>query len=176
VFVREGGATPVPHPEWRGVEKYIYDVDLCGYYAWRWNISADYDADGRLRQAYVNGYIVFPDGLPQETFPPPRPGQGRSFTGYLQRLYGDNEIIVPYRIYDYDGDTATEDDQRLISGPGPARMDPLEMGETVVYRDMDLWRSIFDVDETDGMAAYRGSCAEVRWTMEFKRWSAILLK
>ena len=64
VFVTEGQATLKTHPQDVGVEKYIYDINLCNYYVWRWNISADYDANGKLQQAYLNGDIIFPDGKP----------------------------------------------------------------------------------------------------------------
>jgi hypothetical protein len=61
-FVTEGKGTLKIHPSQAGVEKYIYDINLCRYYIWRWNISADYDAGGHLIQAYVNGDPVFPGG------------------------------------------------------------------------------------------------------------------
>ncbi len=64
-FVTQGHATLKVHRSEPGVEKYIYDVDLCHYYIWRWNISADFDPDGRMLQAYVNGNPVFADGKPK---------------------------------------------------------------------------------------------------------------
>jgi hypothetical protein len=61
-FIAEGSATLKIHPTQAGVEKYIYDINLCSYYVWRWNISADYDTSGHLLQAYVNGEPVFASG------------------------------------------------------------------------------------------------------------------
>ena len=54
-FVDDGKGTLVIHPTQAGVEKYVYDINLCRYYVWRWNISADYDASGHLLQSYLNG-------------------------------------------------------------------------------------------------------------------------
>ena len=38
-FVDEGHATLKTRAGSYGIEKYIYDIDLCHYYIWRWNIS-----------------------------------------------------------------------------------------------------------------------------------------
>ncbi len=67
VFVTEGNATLKPNPLHSNVEKYPYDINLCGYYIWRWNISADYDQQGKLQQAYVNGEPVFANGTQKRT-------------------------------------------------------------------------------------------------------------
>ena len=51
-FVEEGGAKLYGHPSRSNVEKYVYDINLCDLYVWRWNISANFDADGRLSQIF----------------------------------------------------------------------------------------------------------------------------
>src|SRR5882757_2710432 len=67
-FVDDGKATLKLHPTQKGVEKYIYDINLCDYYIWRWNISADFDNNERLVQAYLNGNPVLKDGRPKRDF------------------------------------------------------------------------------------------------------------
>ena len=61
-FIEQGKATLKTHPTQIGVEKYLYDINLCSYYVWRWNISADFDSSGKLLQAYVNGEPVHAAG------------------------------------------------------------------------------------------------------------------
>ena len=57
-FVDQGKATLYRHPKRSNVEKYVYDLDLCSLYVWRWNISANYDDSGGLTQIFVNGEPV----------------------------------------------------------------------------------------------------------------------
>jgi hypothetical protein len=69
LFVNEGHASFRQHPTLPGVEKYIYDINLCSYYIRRWNLSADFDSNGKLAQLYVNGDIAFADGTPKRILP-----------------------------------------------------------------------------------------------------------
>ena len=69
VFLDEGQATLKIRADDPSVEKYIYDIDLCQYYIWRWNISVDFDLNNKLRQAYVNGNLVFAGGNPKKIVP-----------------------------------------------------------------------------------------------------------
>lgn len=160
-FVEEGHATLKTRPGSPGTEKYIYDIDLCHYYIWRWNISADYDAAGALRQAYVNGTVVYADG-PAKTVPKVAlPGQKTSLYR-VQRLRPEaykGEHSLGYLLFDRDSDTRTTDDQVLM-GAGPSRADPVNMGKMFAYIEADPWRSIFDSDPADRIVPWEGSCAE----------------
>ena len=42
-FVDEGHASLRIKPDAPNIKKYIFDIESCYYYVWRWNISADYD-------------------------------------------------------------------------------------------------------------------------------------
>ena len=68
-FVGEGHATLKVRAGEVGTEKYLYDIDLCRYYVWRWNISADFDISGRLQQLYLNGNPVLAEGTPKKIVP-----------------------------------------------------------------------------------------------------------
>jgi hypothetical protein len=159
-FVDAGKATLKLHPTRPGVEKYIYDIDLCSYYVWRWNISADFDDKGRTLQVYVNGDPVFPAG--------PQKKDAKDFTGPRQSIYkvkrprpeaikGERELA--YTLFDADSDTGTIDDELAIGG-GPTRADPANMGKLYVYGNVDPWRSIFDKDDAAEIAKYAGSCKQ----------------
>lgn len=159
-FVEEGGATLKTKPGQAGTEKYIYDIDLCHYYIWRWNISADYDASGRLRQAYVNGMIVRSDGTPQASFSPAKDAAKKTTVHRVQRLRPEaykGESSLGYLLLDSDGDLKTTDDQMLI-GAGPSRPDPANMGKLFAYSNVDPWRSIFDADAASRISPYQGRC------------------
>ena len=162
MFVEEGHATLKIRSGMPGNEKYLYDIDLCHYYVWRWNISADYDAGGQLRQAYVNGNIVFADGNPKRIISKVAEEGKKSAIYRVQRprpeaYKGENSL--GYILFDRDGDLTTNDDQVLM-GAGPTRSDPTNMGKMIAYTEVDPWRSIFDVDSADHIAAYRGSCED----------------
>ena len=159
-FVEQGGATLRPHPTQHGVEKYIYDINLCSYYVWRWNISADFDLRGLLVQAYVNGEPVFPTG--------PQKKDAKDLKGGHQSIYkvkrprpeaskGENQLA--YIVIDADSDLSTIDDQ-LAMGGGPTRVDPANMGTLHMYSNVEPWRSIFDKDDADRIVAYSGDCKE----------------
>jgi len=159
-FVGQGQATLKAHPTRSGVEKYIYDINLCSYYVWRWNISADFSDDGRLLQAYVNGEPVFAAG--------PQKRDAKEFETGHQAIYkvsrarpeaSKGESQLAYILFDADSDTSTINDE-LAVGSGPTRADPADMGKVHVYSNVDPWRSIFDKDDAARIANYEGSCKE----------------
>lgn len=159
-FVEQGKATLKMHPVLSGVEKYIFDINLCSYYVWRWNISADFDTGGRLVQAYVNGEPVFPTG--------PQKKDVKDFHGGHQSIYkikrsrpeaSKGEKDLAYMLFDADSDTSTIDDQLAIGG-GATRADPANMGTLHMYGNVDPWRSIFDRDDAARIVSYAGDCKE----------------
>jgi len=162
-FVSEGQATLKLNPNEAAVEKYLYDIDLCSYYVWRWNISSDYDSDGKLLQAYVNGNVVFPNGRPKKTVPKiAKEGQKASIFR-MQRARPEaykGEKSLTFMLFDRDSDLTTTDDELVIGG-GPSRADAMDMGKLIVYIDVDPWRSIFDSDSAERIVPYAGDCAEV---------------
>ena len=162
-FVEEGGATLKVRTTDPSVEKYIYDIDLCHYYVWRWNISADYDAAGKLRQVYVNGNIVFPSGNPKKMISKVAE-EGKTPSIYqMQRPRPEaykGESILLFLLFDRDSDLRTTDDQTLIGG-GPSQADPTNMGNLIGYTEVDPWRSIFDFDAADRIVSFHGDCNEV---------------
>ncbi len=162
-FVMEGGATLKKHPLNPDVEKYIYDINLCNYYIWRWNISADYDANGKLVQAYINGNALFPNGRPQQLVSKKaEPGKKASLYR-VQRPRPEaykGEASLGYILFDRDSDLKTINDQAVI-GTGPSRADPVNMGKVVAYTDVDPWRSIFDNDNANHISSYRGDCTAI---------------
>jgi hypothetical protein len=170
-FVEEGHATLKTRPGDPGVEKYIYDIDLCHYYVWRWNISADYDAGGQLRQAYVNGNIVYPAGTPKKVVSTVAEEGKKAALYRMQRprpeAYKGEKSLV-FMLLDRDSDLKTTDDQMLI-GAGPSRPDPMNMGKMVAYSEVDPWRSIFDLDDADRIAPYQGNCADVDKVMDAQK-------
>ena len=161
-FVKQGRATLRIKASVPGVEKYIYDINLCRYYIWRWNVSADYDKAGHLLQAYVNGHIVFPSGSPKKIIPRTAPAGTKAAIYRVQRPRPEadkGENSLGFLLMDLDSDSSTKDDQVLM-GAGPSRADPTNMGKMVTYSDVDPWRSIFDVDPADRIAPYHGSCRD----------------
>ena len=158
-FLDQGGATLKPHPTRAGVEKYLYDINLCSYYVWRWNISADYGPLGALRQMYVNGEPALPDGSPPPSPRKPLPNQKASIVKISrprpEAYKGERNLVAV--IIDHDSDLKTIDDQELV-GAGPTRADPSNLGRLHVYH-VDPWRSIFDADDTGGVVPYSGDCA-----------------
>jgi hypothetical protein len=160
IFVEEGRATLKVKKDDSSVEKYIYDIDLCHYYIWRWNISFDYDGTDQLRQAYVNGNTVFPHGNPKKVIPK-FAEEGKKASIYrMQRPRAEaykGESSLVFLLFDRDSDPSTTDDQALI-GAGPSRADPINMGKLVTYTDVEPWRSIFDFDAADRIVPYQGNC------------------
>lgn len=160
VFVTEGRATLKLHPGEAGIEKYLYDINLCNYYVWRWNVSADYDASGKLLQAYINGNILFTEGKPNRVVskvaePGKKASIYRAQRPRPEAHKGENSL--GYILFDRDSNTKTIDDQVLV-GAGPSRADPLNMGKMVAYTEIDPWRSIFDQDNADHVVPYQGDC------------------
>jgi hypothetical protein len=160
-FVDEGHATLKIHPVHGDTEKYIYDINLCHYYVWRWNISADYDEKGVLKQAYLNGNPIFRDGpqlaiLPKEG---PEAEKASVYTIKRRRPEADKgETALEFMLFDADSDHSTVDDQALL-GVGPSRADPADMNPMVAYKEVAPWRSIFDADQADSIVPYHGDCA-----------------
>ncbi len=153
VFVEEGKATQVIRPGRDTTEKYIYDINLCGFYIFRWNISADYDDNGKLLQAYVNGLPVFmagkaklePAGLGAKTV-------YDSASRERPQVKKGKKRITFSRL-DVDGDFETLDDQ-FATGHGPSRADPFFLDANVMYQNVEVWRSIYDADDTGTIADY----------------------
>lgn len=164
VFVEEGGATLIAHPRRANVEKYLYDINLCSYYVWRWNISADYATNGKLKQLYVNGAPALHGaplaGLPKKgpfyQLARPRP---EAFKG---------ERSLAAIVADRDGDPKTTDDMDILTGVGPTRADPLNMGRAV-NNPGEVWRSIFDLDAAQSIVSYAGDCSAVDAAIEKMR-------
>jgi hypothetical protein len=159
-FVDDGKGTLVIHPTQFGVEKYIYDINLCRYYVWRWNISADYDAAGHLLQSYVNGEPIFPSGTPKKD------GRVLGSSGHAS-IYkvkrprpeadlGEKELA--FIVIDADSNLKTIDDQ-VLTGGGPTQASIATPGRLHMYSDVEPWRSIFDFDPANHIAPYPGDCA-----------------
>lgn len=160
VFVLQGRATLKHHPEFTNVEKYLYDINLCDYYIFRWNISADYDEAGALTQMYINGNPVFAEGT-KPPLPLSKPGAKAKITretrDWPQASKGGKSL--QYMMFDADGKDDTKSD-RFIIGFGATNVDPANFGEGVRFNQVELWRSIYDDDVSNDIAAYSGSCAE----------------
>ena len=146
-FVEQGGATLKARPKHAETEKYLYDIDLCGYYVWRWNLSADYDGKGGLKQLYVNATPVLANA-PE----PPLPTKGPFYMLSRPRPQASKGESVLKAI--------VNDQQMLLTAVGPTRPNPLDMGRAVNYHG-ELWRSIFDADDADKIAPFAGDCAKV---------------
>ncbi|MCC7036709.1 MAG: hypothetical protein IT560_05310 [Alphaproteobacteria bacterium] len=166
VFTEEGKATQVTRPGRDTTEKYIYDINLCGFYIFRWNISADYTDDGKLLQAYVNGLPVFMAG--PALLEPKGMGAKTSYASVdrprPQVTKGKKK--VPFMQLDIDGDPATIDDQ-FATGHGPSRADPYFLDAGVSYKDVEVWRSIYDADDAAVIADYP-SCGKPEIPQEIK--------
>lgn len=150
VFVEDGKATLLAHPRYAGVEKYLYDINLCYYYIFRWNISADYDKAGKLERLYLNGNEIY--GAQDPIIATALKDKVDSYVKQriikVQRPRHEaykGEKSIAGLIYDRDGDLGTADDQKAITA-GPSRADPMDMGEQVMYHDVLPWRSILDHD------------------------------
>ena len=170
-FVTEGHATLKGNPNEADVEKYIYDINLCSYYIWRWNVSGDYDRAGRLLQAYVNGNVVFPDGKPKRIVPKVAEEGRTASILRVQRPRPEaykGESSLGFILFDRDSDTKTTNDQAAI-GAGPSRADPSDYGKLITYTDVDPWRSIFDSDSADRIVQFQGDCAEVDRQLQGKK-------
>jgi hypothetical protein len=163
VFVTEGKATLKANPLHSNIEKYLYDINLCDYYVWRWNISADYDGQGKLQQAYVNGEPVFANGIQKRTPKDLPAGTPRMLRGTRLRPEATKgESRLYFQAYDAGSPSQTSSQSladRLAIGGGPTRADPANMGTIHGYSGVDLWRSIFDWENADVVHPYIGACA-----------------
>lgn len=161
-FVVEGGATQKANPLNSNVEKYLFDINLCDYYVWRWNISADYDDQGKLQQAYINGDPVFENGRQKRTpkdLPPGKPTILKGTRLRPEATKGETKLaFVAYDAGSPSQSAAQSNADRLAIGAGPTRADPADMGTKHLYSGVDLWRSIFDTDAADAIHQYQGSC------------------
>ena len=156
VFVEQGGGTLIAHPRKADIEKYIYDINLCSYYVWRWNISANYGRDGKLVQIYINGTPQL-GGAAEPALP--KKGPFYMITRPRPQAYkGEKELKAV--VADRDGAPKTTDDMDILTGVGPTRADPLDMGHAVNEPGV-VWRSIFDFDDAKFIAPYPGDCGAV---------------
>jgi hypothetical protein len=168
-FVEQGKATLKTHPTQIGVEKYLYDINLCSYYVWRWNISADYDSSGKLLQAYVNGEPVHAAGTPKKdskiaTIAQPGKTAGIFRTERLRPEASKGEKHLGAIVADADSNLRTIDDQ-ILMGAGPTRADPANLGTMRTY-EVEPWRSIFDIDDADRIDPYAGDCTKADAVMD----------
>lgn len=161
-FVEQGGAVAERHPTRGHVERYTYDIDLCGYYLWRWNISADYSDADKLTQVYVNGKRTHPDGTAPRSIPElPNDGKGHIFRAIEERqlaVRGENEIH--FIAVDVDKDLATIEDQ-WISVATPGRADPLNLGKVVAYNAVERWRSVVHGSPSKSAPKFAGDCKKI---------------
>lgn len=156
VFVGQGGATLVGRPGKADIEKYIYDINLCSYYVWRWNISADFGHDGVLAQIYINGAPQL-GGAPEPALP--KKGPFYVITrSRPQAFKGEKELKAV--VADGGGNPENTADMKILTGVGPTRADPLNMGHAVNEPGV-VWRSIFDADDAKFVAPYPGDCTAV---------------
>jgi hypothetical protein len=164
VLVDQGGATLIAHPRKTNIEKYIYDINLCSYYVWRWNISADYGRDGKLAQIYINGTPQL-GGAPEPALP--KKGPFYTLTRPRPQAYkGEKELKAI--VADRDGNFETTDDMEILTGVVPMRADPLDMGSAVNQRGV-VWRSMFDLDDAKFVAPYPGDCTPVDAKLDDRR-------
>jgi hypothetical protein len=166
-FVEDGGATLIVHPSQTGVEKYLYDINLCNLYIWRWNISADFGVDGHLLQSYVNGEPVFAAG-PQKKNADLLAKSGKASILKMKRPRPEatrGETELTFLLLDADSDLKTIDDQ-VLTGTGPSRADPANMGLVHSYVNVEPWRSIFDFDQAAHIVPYSSDCSLVGTTRD----------
>lgn len=175
IFMKQGRATGFPHPRAAGVEKYIYDINLCYYYVFRWNISADYDGDNKLQRLYLNGREVYgaKDPIVENAL---KDTVGQSIQQQILKVQKPRpeaykgETALSALVYDRDGDLGTIDDQKLI-GAAPDRADPNDMGKLIMYTDVLPWRSIFDHDHAQLIVNATHDCAVADMKYGQKEWT-----
>ncbi len=160
LFVTEGDAALHEHPERPNIEKYLYDINLCSLYVWRWNISANYAADGRLTQIFLNGEAVHPGG---ETQRHAKDVGGPANKGTVTKMFRPRpeahlgESKIAFLLYDPDPSSTAIDDEFIIGG-APSRADPGNLGVMYVYKDIERWRSIFDNESAPEIVPFAGGC------------------
>jgi len=170
MLIEEAHGTLFVHPTNPHIEKYVYDINLCDYYIWRWNISADFDDGGRLLQTYVNGEPLFgSDSANKKAADLAKTGKASIFKISRPRPQAfKGESKLAYLLLDGDGDLKSTDDQ-VLTGPGPSRADPYDLGKIHSYANVDPWRSIFDSDEVAHIAPYTGNCSKAKPTQTAPR-------
>jgi len=158
-FVTSGGAKSYTHPKYDQTEKYVYDINLCDLYIWRWNISADYDDSNHLVQAYVNGRSVFMAGKAARYARYESAGAYSKIVGMTRHVpeATKGQKYIPFTVFDGDGDTRTTSDE-FATGFGPAAADPAWLSQMASYKDVELWRSIFSTDGGMKIVPYNGTC------------------
>jgi hypothetical protein len=143
-FVDQGKATLYQHPKQSNIEKYVYDLDLCSLYVWRWNISANYDDSGGLTQIFVNGEPVHRAGdKPRQ--PKKKVGaKGQTMSKAWRKRpeAHKGEAAIAFVLYDLDTGSKDIDDEFVIGG-GPTNADPRNPGKLHKYQG-ERWRTIFD--------------------------------
>ncbi len=162
ILVDQGNATLVVHPTSSNVEKYIYDINLCDLYIWRWNISADFTDADVIAQIYVNGEAVFENATSDPLEPDMRKDKTGTGVYKMARPRPEafrGESTLMYVLIDQDVDLATKSDQMLIGG-GPTRADPRDFGELHGYESVP-WRSIFDDDKAQTIVPFKGQCPAI---------------
>ena len=159
-FVDQGRATLIPRPGVPSTEKYIYEIDFCHYHVWRWNISADYDSFGKVKQIYIEGDPALSNGIT----PPPKvhrdPGPTASVSKLVrdkpQAYKGDDKIYAV--VIDWNTTDPANTDKDVFVG-GPTRAEFPNMGTVHVYHG-DLWRSIVDPDEVKYVVESKQDCSK----------------
>lgn len=154
------GAKRYKHPDLPGVEKWVYDINLCRVYVWRWNISANFDASGALTQIFVNGDPVHAGGDKPRDASAIAEGNGKPqeiYKGTLPRPEASlGESSLAFIMFDVDT-TSDKESDRFVNGAGPTKANPGDLGKIHVY-NTELWRSIFDGDRAKSVTKYSGSC------------------
>jgi hypothetical protein len=157
-FVEQGKATLYVHPQRNTVEKYVYDINLCEIYVWRWNISANYDPEGRLTQIFINGEPIHTAGDAARV-PAKKPGAKEESIVKAWRPRPEaskGESKLAYLVYDLDAGSDDVDDE-FVAGAGPSRADPNDLGVVHAY-EVERWRSIFDDEPAAAVVPYAGEC------------------
>lgn len=159
-LIEEGGARLFEHPEDDGVEKYVFDINLCRLHVFRWNLSADYGPDGALEQFYVNGLHTIPGGgdITRTRAKPDKDGTVHKLVSIMPRPEADlGDKAIQFEGYDYDGDGATTLDQSVVVF-GPSRADPHDFGRRYRYANVERWRSIVDGFTLEDVREWPGAC------------------
>ena len=163
IFVNDGGAGLYVHPSRPNVEKYVYVLNLCHLYVWRWNVSANFDDKDGISQIFLNGEAVFPDGdAPRHAKDAPKPnGKGTIAKMFRPRPEANlGEDRIAFLLYDIDPTNKAIDDEFII-GAGPSRADPTDFGKMHVYNDVERWRSIFDFETAPAVIEVKSGCRPV---------------
>ncbi len=162
-FVKQGNARMHAHPQRKNIEKYVYDINLCKIYVWRWNISANYTSAGKLTQIYLNGEPIHPSGDKL------RDPKAVAKPGAIQQILkvrkprpeaSKGEKVITFILYDLDKSIKQADDE-FIAGAGPSRADPNNLGRMKAYAGLERWRTIFDSEPARAVVLYHGTCPTV---------------